>query len=87
MRKVLDDNSGEGPARQFGQLWNRMQDAGRDLLKASQRHQIVTLSAAQDARWRSAAEPVIGEWAKATPNGERVLSTYRSLLADVAAGK
>jgi hypothetical protein len=50
------------------------------------KHTIVQLSPTQTAEWQAKVAPVIAEWAKAQPDGEKVLETYRKLLVQVKAG-
>jgi hypothetical protein len=38
-------------------------------------------------KWRSAAEPVLDEWAGAYPKGKEVLAKFRELLAEAKSGK
>jgi hypothetical protein len=56
------------------------------MVKAIDKHRIVDLTPAQAATWREAAAPSIDEWAKTTPDGVKILSTFRDLLARVRAG-
>jgi len=87
-RKVLDAFSGEAESRRFGAFWDRVRDEGRKLALASpHKRTIVNLTPADSALWRKKTEPVVDEWAKTTPNGQKILATYRKLLADVKAGK
>jgi TRAP-type C4-dicarboxylate transport system substrate-binding protein len=87
-RKVLDDNTGEGQTRIFGRFWDSEQEKGRAFIeRQGSKHTIKTLTPEQEARWRRLVEPVSEEWAKSTPNGEKLLSAYRQLVADVKAGR
>lgn len=87
-RKVLDDHTGGGQTRIFGQFWDSEQERGRAFVeRLGEKHAIKTLTPEQDARWRRLAAPVAEEWAKNTPNGEEILTRYRALLADVKAGR
>jgi TRAP-type C4-dicarboxylate transport system substrate-binding protein len=81
VRKVLEANSGEAQSKAFGAFWDRVAEEGRADTRKSGKHSVVTLSPEQDKKWRATIGPVVQEWAKSTPDGEKVLSTYRSLLA------
>jgi TRAP-type C4-dicarboxylate transport system substrate-binding protein len=86
-KKLLDDNSGEGFSRVFGANFDKESREQRASIVASGKHTIVSLSPAQDARWRQSIEPVIDSWTASHPGGEKLLATYRALLADAKAGR
>lgn len=85
-RKLIDDNSGERQTRVFGRFWDTVDTEARTAVKASAKHTVINLPPEQTAKWRSLVAPVTEEWAKGTPGGERVLSTYRELLAKAKTG-
>lgn len=87
-RKVLDDNSGEAQSRLYGAFWDDVNREGRDMVKAlGAKHEFVSLPPAIEARWREKVLPVIEDWAKASPDGERVLAAFRTEIAKVRAGQ
>lgn len=47
---------------------------------------IVNLSAEQNRKWQETITPLVQEWTKTTPDGVKVLSTYRGLLQKVRVG-
>ena len=75
-RKIIDENSGEAASRAYGAWWDRENDRVRDEIKASPKQTVVTLSAEQAAEWRAKMTPMIDAWAKAVPNGEKILATF-----------
>ncbi len=86
-RKILDDNSGEAESRVYGKFWDDVDNEGRDMVKAlGDKHQIVPLPPAIEAKWRAAVAPVIDDWVKTTPDGAKVLAAFRSEIAKVTAG-
>lgn len=86
-RKILDDNSGEAESRVYGKFWDDVDNEGRDMVKAlGDKHQIVQQTPEMAAQWRKAVEPVIGDWIKSTPDGEKVLAAFRDQSAKVKAG-
>jgi TRAP-type C4-dicarboxylate transport system substrate-binding protein len=85
-RKVLDDNSGEAQTRVFGKFWDAVNAEARDAARASAKHTIVELPSAQAAKWRDLVAPITADWTKTTPGGDKVLATYRELLAKAKAG-
>ena len=87
VKKILDDNSGEAESRFYGKFWDDVDNEGRDMVKAlGSKHQIVEQSPEIAAQWRKAVEPVIGDWVKSTPDGEKVLAAFRAETAKVKAG-
>ena len=86
-RKILDANSGEGHTRHFGRFWDSEQEKGRAIIaRGGAKHAVHSLTPAQDAEWRRRVAPIVDEWARNTPNGEKLVSTFRSLVAQVKAG-
>ena len=85
-RKVIDANAGEKETRIFGAYWDRYANEVRQRMKADPRHQVITLDAAQRAKWQERMAPLVDEWVKATPDGARVLATWREIVAKVKAG-
>lgn len=87
-RRILDANSGEALSRAFGAFSDQVQDDGRKLATDNPaKHQVVHLTAEQDAKWRRALVPMEAEWVKSTPGGDRMLAAYRQYLADATAGR
>jgi TRAP-type transport system periplasmic protein len=87
VRKILDDNSGEAESRVYGKFWDDVDNEGRDMVKAlGDKHKIIQQSPETAAQWRKEVEPVIGEWVKSTPDGEKVLAAFREQSAKVKAG-
>jgi TRAP-type C4-dicarboxylate transport system substrate-binding protein len=87
LKKVLADNSGDASARWFGEKWDASDQPG--LKRAQQlKHEIVTISDAETARWRKASQPVYDEWikevnakgldgAKLVAEAERLIAKYK----------
>ena len=87
-RKILDENSGEAQSRFYGKFWDDVNREGRDMVKAlGDKHQFVTVPPDIEAKWRAEVLPVIQDWAKATPDGDKVLAAFRSEIAKVRAGQ
>jgi len=78
LKKVIDDNSGPETSRWAGKA---MDDGDAPGLEAAKRrgNAIITLDAAEVARWRKAAEPVIDAWA-AEMKGRNI--DAQALIAD-----
>ena len=85
-RKVLEANSGERDSKAFGAFWDSEQMLGRGMVQAMSGHTIVKLTPAQEATWRKKAEAAQANWAKSVPDGDKLLATFKDLLAKVKAG-
>ena len=85
-KKALDANSGEAASLAFANSIDSQGIANRKQAAASDKHKIVQLSPAQVANWSKAVEPVIDQWTKDWPGGDKVLAAYRKILAEVTAG-
>jgi TRAP-type C4-dicarboxylate transport system substrate-binding protein len=63
LKKVIDANSGEWLAKEFGRRWEK--DDLRGIAKAKKLgHQIIRISPEEEARWRKASQPVYDAWIK-----------------------
>jgi TRAP-type C4-dicarboxylate transport system substrate-binding protein len=61
LKKVIDDNSGVEAARLAGRAMDEVDKVG--LAKAQKAgNTIITLDAAETARWKEAANPVVANW-------------------------
>ncbi|HLI22644.1 MAG TPA: TRAP transporter substrate-binding protein DctP [Stellaceae bacterium] len=87
VQKIMMANAGEAESRAFGKFWDEVNDEWRDKTAALPGHVLLKLTPAQDKAWHDRVDAVTNAWAKATPNGEKILATYRQILADVKAGK
>lgn len=85
VRKILQENSGEAMALKHGASLDRVQAEIREKMKADPRQKVVTLSPREEKLWRRRLASVAAAWAKKTPNGAKILKTYRALLAKVEA--
>ena len=64
-------------------LEGRTKEQKRELVKAS----TSTLPASEEARWKKAVAPLAAEWAKETPDGQKVLAAFRSEVAAYEKGQ
>lgn len=87
VQKILLANAGEGESRAFGKFWDDVNAEARDETAKLPRHTLLKLTRAQDKAWHDRVDAVTDAWAKSTPGGEKILATYRELLADVRAGR
>jgi TRAP-type C4-dicarboxylate transport system substrate-binding protein len=86
-RKAIDDNSGEKESASWGAYWDKLEEDGRQIFRSDPKKTLVTPTKEQTAIWRSEVAPITEEWVKTTPNGAKILETYRMLLEQAKAGK
>ncbi len=85
-RKVFDDNSGEKQSQSCGAYTDTNESASLAAVENDPRQKVVTLTAAQTENWRRRLEPILDEWADATPDGAKVLAKFRELSNQAMAG-
>jgi TRAP-type C4-dicarboxylate transport system substrate-binding protein len=86
-RKAIDDNSGEAMSRAWGKFCDDIAQGLRQQVLALPGQTEARLTAAQEASWTRRVQPVTDAWIAAHPGGDKLVQHYRSLLADVKAGK
>ena len=84
-RKIIDANSGEAQSRLFGAFWDRQQDEWRQKVKGMKDHTVVSLTPQQTTEWRKRLAPVIDEWIKDTPDGDKLYKKYTEIIKQVEA--
>jgi TRAP-type transport system periplasmic protein len=86
-QQVLDKHAGEAESRAFGAWWDGERKAGKDnTIARGDKRTIVELTPEQTAAWQKKLEPLVDNWAKNAPDGEKVLAAYRAELAKIEAG-
>jgi TRAP-type C4-dicarboxylate transport system substrate-binding protein len=85
-RKIIADNSGEAQSRAFGQTMADEDHAQRAAVMAMPKQTFVTPTAAQLAGWQQKITPVIDQWTKVVPDGDKVLTQFKTELANIKAG-
>jgi TRAP-type C4-dicarboxylate transport system substrate-binding protein len=83
-KKAVDDNSGLKFTKELGAFWDRIDNEGRKLVEQHKGTEIFDLNEAELSRWSKAAEPVVAEWIKDTPDGAKVLAEFKTQLAKAA---
>ena len=86
-KKILDENSGEAASRTLGLAWDEVADEARKAAEADPKQQVVYPTADALAKWEKMTAPVSAEWVKNTPGGDKVLTAFRTYLAQVKEGK
>lgn len=83
-KKAVDAHCSTDWAAKVGKTWGEYEAAGRAELRAMAGHTAYTLSPAEIAAWRKAAEPVYKKWAdqasKTGVNANQALSELQGLL-------
>jgi len=88
IKKVLDANSAEWMAIEFGKRWEN--DDKRGYAKAKKlKHEIIHVSDAEQARWRKAAQPAYDAWVKEMDGrglpGAQMVKDAQALIAKYTA--
>jgi TRAP-type C4-dicarboxylate transport system substrate-binding protein len=83
-KKAIDAHCSTEWAGKVGKAWGDYEAAGRAELRAMAGHTVYTLTPAEIAAWRKAAEPTYKKWAeqaaKTGVNPDRALAELRGLL-------
>ena len=84
-KKAIDNNCNTEAAGRVGGPWGVFEDAGVDKIKAEAGHDVYTLTPAQTAEWKKAAEPLVKTWAdgvkKAGIDPDAAMKDLRAELA------
>ncbi|MGE5145271.1 MAG: TRAP transporter substrate-binding protein [Candidatus Eiseniibacteriota bacterium] len=88
LKKVIDANSGEWLAKEFGKRWEHDDMPGIARAKTLN-HPIIRVSAEEEARWRKLCEPVYASWIKERDAhgqpGAKMVEAAKALVAKYAA--
>jgi len=86
-RAAIDKFAGQSYVERLIAADDKMEAFGRDATKETAGQTIAQLDPAEEARWKELVAPVTDEWAKATPDGDKVLAAFRAEIAAIRAGK
>lgn len=81
LKKVIDDNSGIEVSAAFGRAMDQGDKVAEELAR-DLGNNIITLDAAETARWKAAAQPVIDDWIANTPDGAMLYKAAKQLVAE-----
>lgn len=81
LKAIIDANSGIEIAAAFGRAMDKDDVVGRQMA-LDLGNAIVTLDAAETARWKAAAHPTIDKWIAATPDGQMLYDAAKALVAE-----
>jgi TRAP-type C4-dicarboxylate transport system substrate-binding protein len=83
-KETLDRFAGEPFSRDYG-AWFKMDAArGRQRVASLPNQHIMTLTAQEKERWKKTLEPVVKDWVAKTPDGAKILETYRAEMKKVS---
>ena len=86
-KKVLDAHAGEAASRAFGGWWDQERKDGKNqTIARGDKRTIVQLTDAQTAAWKDKMKPLEAAWVARTPDGVRVIASYRAELAKLPGG-
>lgn len=86
-QEALTMNSGETTARAWGVRNVDQTKLMRDKTLSLPGQKVVQLSQQQYALWKKSADPIIANWEKDNPGGDRVVTEFRKLYAEAASSK
>jgi TRAP-type C4-dicarboxylate transport system substrate-binding protein len=86
-KKAFDDLIGESYSRQLGAVLDGINAENRTATAAIPGQSVSRLAPEEEARWKARVAPVTDNWVKATPDGARVLATYRAEVARAGAAR
>jgi len=79
-KEAIDRFSGEPFSRDYGAWFKMDLGRGRQRVASLPNQHITTLTPQEKERWKKALEPVVNDWVARTPNGAKILETYRAEL-------
>jgi TRAP-type C4-dicarboxylate transport system substrate-binding protein len=85
-KAAITRNSGEPFSRALGQASDR--EVARVLadirqLAAQGKAELIRLAPSEEQRWRERTDPIAEEWARSTPDGQKVVDAFRRELLSV----
>ena len=79
-KDAIDRNSGRVLSQNFGKALDKVAADQRAEVSKMGGHQIASLAPAEQARWEAAMRPVYDKWIARTPDGAKVLDSFRAEL-------
>jgi TRAP-type C4-dicarboxylate transport system substrate-binding protein len=77
-KQILDQFIGERFSREIGEYFETLAQTMRTKVKADPSHHFRTLEPAEAQRWEKALQTVVDKWTSATPDGSKVLASFRA---------
>lgn len=89
LKRVLDANSGQVAAELAGRVWDEQGPVVEEMVRRRPGNQIISLSAAEKARWMTTTQPVVEAWVAGSAargfDGAALLADARRLVAKYGA--
>jgi len=85
LKRVIDANSGRNIARMAGQNWDKIEQAGQQVMASKDKNKFLQIPAAEVARMKELAKPAVEQWladmkAKGI-DGDELLRDARAMIA------
>ena len=85
-KQAIDANIGTVYTNWFNKVIDDTERENRAVLENAKDQEIHRLTAEERARWKDKMARVVAEWARATPDGDKVLAGFRKEIATIRAG-
>jgi len=85
-KKAIDDNIGTVYTNWFNKVIDDTESDNIAVTEKMGNQTIYKLPPAELAKWKKRIEPVIANWVKSTPDGERVLAAFRKEIVAIRSG-
>jgi TRAP-type C4-dicarboxylate transport system substrate-binding protein len=82
-KDAFDRDMGEVFTKGLGRAMDEVEDAARSKFTAMPDQVVKQVPEAELAQWKARVQPTIEEWVKNTPDGGRVLVSYRAEIAKI----
>jgi TRAP-type C4-dicarboxylate transport system substrate-binding protein len=82
-KAAVDKNIGDHFAKSIGETLDQVDEEESSAIRAQPGQTIARLPPEEEARWQARVTPVTEAWAKSTPDGEKILATYRAAVAKI----
>jgi TRAP-type C4-dicarboxylate transport system substrate-binding protein len=80
-KRAIDNNSGYKWSRENGAALDGIADDAYKLVAGQPGHIMATFNPSDEERMYKTVEPVLAEWVKRVPNGEKILATFKAEVA------
>ena len=79
-KEAIDRNSGRVLSQNFGRALDKVAADQRAEVSKMPNHQLATLAPDEQKRWEQTARPAVDKWIARTPDGAKVLESFRAEL-------
>jgi TRAP-type C4-dicarboxylate transport system substrate-binding protein len=85
-QQAIDGLSGETFVRRISKAGDEIEAGARDATKAMKGQTVAALAPDEEARWKDRLAPITDAWVKETPDGAKVLASFRAEISAIRAG-